>query len=91
MKRGPAACGQPPPPDSAETRETGQASRTPGSAAQALIPLSVAEIRRLLALPRYDPDVVARGLAWSAWRRAHQAHARRSHFRRRLKLQVMQI
>jgi hypothetical protein len=63
----------------------------PSSAARALIPLSAAEIRRLLALPRHDPDAIVRGLAWSDWRRAHQAQARRSHFRRRLKLQVMQI
>ncbi len=50
-----------------------------------LIPLTVPEVRRLLwrlvwsAVP--PPDFV---LAWSRWRRRHQAQARRSHYRRRL-------
>jgi hypothetical protein len=50
-----------------------------------LIPLTVPEVRRLLwrlvwraALP---PAFV---LAWSVWRRRHQAQARRSHYRRHL-------
>ena len=53
--------------------------------AAALIPLTVPEVRRLLwrllwplALP---PPAV---LAWSLWRRRHQALARRCHYRRRL-------
>ena len=50
-----------------------------------LIPLTVPEVRRLLwrlvwrRLP--PPDDV---LAWSVWRRRHQAQARRSHYKRRL-------
>ncbi len=50
-----------------------------------LIPLTVPEVRRLLwrlvwrRLP--PPDRV---LAWSGWRRRHQAQARRSHYKRRL-------
>lgn len=56
-----------------------------------LIPLSTAEIRRLLSLPRYDPQALYQGLCWSAWRRAHQADARRRHFLRRLRLQTLQI
>jgi len=50
-----------------------------------LIPLTVPEVRRLLwrlvwrTLP--PPEAV---LAWSRWRRRHQAQARRSHYQRRL-------
>ncbi len=50
-----------------------------------LIPLTVPEVRRLRwrlvwrTLP--PPDFV---LAWSRWRRRHQAQARRSHYQRRL-------
>jgi hypothetical protein len=46
-----------------------------------LIPLTVPEVRRLLwgvvwrALP-----AVKQGLAWSSWRRHHQAVARRCHY-----------
>ncbi|HEU5423283.1 MAG TPA: hypothetical protein VFU72_07075 [Nitrolancea sp.] len=53
--------------------------------AAALIPLTVPEVRRLLwrlvwhAVP--PPDFV---IAWSRWRRRHQARARRSHYKRRL-------
>ena len=56
-----------------------------------MIPLSAAEIRRLLSLPRNDETALRHGLRWSSWRRAHQAGARRHHFRRRLRLQVLQI
>jgi len=45
----------------------------------------------MLSLPRHDDDVIDLGLYWSAWRRAHQGQARWHHFRRRLRLQVMQI
>jgi hypothetical protein len=50
-----------------------------------LIPLPVPEVRRLLwrllwrSAP--PPDFV---LAWSRWRRRHQAEARRCHYQRRL-------
>ncbi|MEU6011998.1 hypothetical protein ABZ818_40080, partial [Streptomyces sp. NPDC047453] len=45
------------------------------------------------------PDAVAvltriaidQGLRWSIWRRPHQAEARRHHFRRRLRLQMIKI
>lgn len=53
--------------------------------AAALIPLTVPEVRRLLwrliwsAMP--SPAAV---LAWSRWRRRHQAQARRCHYQRRL-------
>ena len=50
----------------------------------ALLPLSVAEIRRLLvrliwSVP-FAPDQV---LAWSHWRRCHQYRAKRAHYRKR--------
>src|SRR5919201_3221234 len=51
----------------------------------ALIPLTVPEVRRLLevALP-LPPRSAAARLAWSTWRRRHQARARRGHYRRHL-------
>jgi hypothetical protein len=55
-----------------------------------LVALSVAELRRLLARlvwrPPVDPVFT---LAWSVWRRRHQATARRTHYqqqRRKLRL-----
>jgi hypothetical protein len=46
-----------------------------------LVALSVAELRRLLAglvwRPRADPVFT---LAWSIWRRRHQATARRTYY-----------
>ena len=45
-----------------------------------LVTLTVPEVRRLLARmvwpPHFDP---AKLLAWSTWRRRHQARARRAH------------
>jgi hypothetical protein len=59
----------------------------PPSLADVMIPLTVPEVRRLLevALPLPVRSREAR-LAWSAWRRRHQATARRCHYRRRLAL-----
>jgi SRSO17 transposase len=49
-----------------------------------LIPLTVPELRRLvnrlILHPQSDPTPV---LAWSNWRRRHQARARRAHYKRR--------
>jgi hypothetical protein len=57
-----------------------------------LLPLTVAEIRRLLAALVWrladDPGVV---LAWSGWRRRHQARARRCHWRRRQRLRKVRL
>ena len=51
--------------------------------ADGLIPLTCNEIRRLFTTlvvrPVHD---VAHRLAWSAWRRRHQARAQASHYRR---------
>jgi hypothetical protein len=49
-----------------------------------LLPLTVPEVRRLLfALVWQPPPVAAQILQWSAWRRRHQAQAKRAHIRRR--------
>jgi hypothetical protein len=61
---------------------------TPPSGLRRLIPLTLAEIRRLLHLDRHDKHATAHGLHWSNWRRGHQAAARRAHFRRHLRLQM---
>jgi hypothetical protein len=49
-----------------------------------LLPLTVPEVRRLLVAlvwtPPVQPSLV---LAWSRWRRRHQARARRAHYQRR--------
>jgi hypothetical protein len=54
------------------------------TAAGVLLALTVPEIRRLLVrlapIPAADPGRV---LAWSLWRRRHQARARRAHYERR--------
>jgi hypothetical protein len=54
------------------------------TAAGVLLALTVPEIRRLLVrllpTPPPDPGLV---LAWSLWRRRHQARARRAHYERR--------
>ncbi|GEC05292.1 hypothetical protein SSP24_29470 [Streptomyces spinoverrucosus] len=48
------------------------------------IALTVPEIRHLLAAVLTPPAMTtARLLHWSAWRRRHQATARRCHYRRR--------
>ncbi len=52
-----------------------------------MVPLTVAEVRRLLAL-RLTPDRTSRALrrhvlSWSLWRRKHQATARHCHYQRR--------
>jgi hypothetical protein len=56
-----------------------------------LIGLTIGEVRRLFNLIGTDEHAIYQGLRWSAWRREHQADARASHFRRRLRLQTMQI
>lgn len=54
---------------------------------QPLIPLTVNEIRRLFArLIANTAHTIGHWLAWSLWRRQHQARARISHYRRRAAL-----
>jgi hypothetical protein len=49
-----------------------------------LIPVTVPEVRRLLAVLRQEATHQALRLHWSCWRRRRQADARRSHYKRRL-------
>lgn len=49
-----------------------------------LLPLTVSEIRRLLSRLIWTiAHSIDHILAWSRWRRRHQARARRCHYRRR--------
>lgn len=50
---------------------------------QKLIPLTVNEIRRLFARLVATTHTISHWLAWSHWRRLHQARSRASHYRRR--------
>ena len=57
-----------------------------------LLPLTVPEVRRLLwALMWHVPAAPDDVLHWSAWRRRHQARARRSHSKRRQLLLQVQL
>lgn len=56
----------------------------PKPADQRLIPLTINEIRRLFTkLVAHTTHTIDHWLAWSQWRRHHQARARTSHYRRR--------
>jgi len=49
-----------------------------------LLPLTVPEVRRLIwRLVWQEPMQLGKVLAWSRWRRRHQARAKRSHWKRR--------
>ena len=53
---------------------------------EALIPLTVPEVRRLLCRLIWQPMPLNKSvLAWSRWRRRHQARARHCHYKRRLR------
>ena len=49
-----------------------------------MVPLSVPEVRRLFHSGEHTPHSAIHRLAWSFWRRAHQAIARLCHSKRRL-------
>ena len=52
---------------------------------EALLPLTVPEVRRLLYWLTWHPRPTANSvLAWSQWRRRRQARAQRCHCKRRL-------
>jgi hypothetical protein len=55
-----------------------------------LVTLTVPEVRRLLARIVWPPPSdLPQVLAWSTWRRRHQARARRAHYQRqRTKLRL---
>jgi hypothetical protein len=58
----------------------------PSSGAEDLIPLTVPEVRRLFTRLYLRPSAPAEEvLAWSRWRRKHQARARHCHYRTRAK------
>jgi hypothetical protein len=50
-----------------------------------LLPLTVPEVRKLLCRLAWGRPPPERALAWSVWRRRHQARAQRCHYRRRLR------
>jgi hypothetical protein len=56
-----------------------------------MIPLTIAEIRRLFNLIGQATEAIQHALHWSHFRRQHQAEARRHHFRRRLKTQALAL
>jgi hypothetical protein len=61
-----------------------RSKRGSGHRLSKLVPLSVPELRRLLARIRqalHPPDL-AMIFAWSLWRRAHQALAKACHWKR---------
>jgi hypothetical protein len=62
------------------TRPDDQPPEDPG-----LIPLTVAEIKRLTDLITRTGQQLAHHLRWSWWRRRHQARARWFHYRTRLR------
>jgi hypothetical protein len=49
-----------------------------------LIPVTVPEVRRLLAMLLLSSAQQQHRLHWSHWRRKRQAEARRSHYKRHL-------
>jgi SRSO17 transposase len=65
-----------------------RAQHPPGGNRQRLVPLSINEIRRLLAkLVINALHSLDHWLGWSDWRRRHQARAKTSHYRRRGQLE----
>lgn len=48
-----------------------------------LIPITLAEVRRLLLTPRRHLQTLAHTITWSTWRRRHQYQARQAHYQRR--------
>lgn len=56
-----------------------------------MIPLTIAEIARLFNVLGQAAEAIQHALHWSHFRRRHQAEARRHHFRRRLKIQVLAL
>jgi hypothetical protein len=55
----------------------------PAACSPELVDLSLAETRRLINTVIYATTPAVALLAWSRWRRRHQATAKRSHYKRR--------
>src|SRR4051812_9701279 len=89
--RHPRHAGARPPGRPAGRAERGQRGRR--AARELLVPLSVPELRRLIVrlAPGRDPPTAGFVLAWSFWRRAHQAVAQACHWGRRLMLTQPQL
>jgi SRSO17 transposase len=65
-------------------------ARVPGPVTADVLPLTVPEVRKLLCRLLWAPTAPAdQVLAWSHWRRRHQARARWCHYRRRLQQATM--
>ena len=58
----------------------GDCPESPGSG---LIPVTLGEVRRLLAHLTAQPSARSAALAWSTWRRRHRHRAKTSHYQRR--------
>lgn len=56
-----------------------------------LIPVTVPEVLRLLAILCLAPAPQQHRLHWSRWRRQRQAEARRSHYKRRLSRSLLDV
>src|SRR5512135_157841 len=66
-------------------QDAGRVQTQAGADGPVLVPLSVAEVRRLFfALLLCKPVSFLQRLAWSTFRRAHQAVARLCHYKRRI-------
>ncbi|GAA2236347.1 hypothetical protein GCM10010360_71710 [Streptomyces nogalater] len=68
----------------ADARPTRQAEPNRPAQSSEPISLTVPEIRHLLGALLIPLTTLNKLLAWSTWRRLHQATARRSHYRRRI-------
>ncbi len=62
----------------ATTRDTDTTTTSNG-----LIPITLAEVRRLLLATRHRVQSLTQALTWSQWRRRHQHRAKQAHYRRR--------
>ena len=61
----------------------GQRGDRPKSPGSGLIPVTLGEVRRLMAHLTAQPPARSAALAWSTWRRRHQHRAKASHYQRR--------
>jgi hypothetical protein len=63
----------------------------PASPLRRRIRLTLAEIRRLFNVRDQAKHLIHAAMDWSTYRRQHQAEARRYHFKRRLKIQILAL
>ncbi|MFD2352736.1 hypothetical protein ACFSTC_30790 [Nonomuraea ferruginea] len=66
-------------------------NRHPRRADPGLIPLTVAEVKRLFNAVTGHPPTLEHTVHWSTWRRRHQARARWFHHRARLATAYSQV